>query len=385
MSQDFSNVCIVSDHDFYYNNGAFFVNRNENIHTAVAQSFSSIHYVGRVFSASSANFHRLPPNFKAIQLYKGQGIRKWLLQLPNILVKQLRMLKKADYILIKMFTLNSLIAAILCRLYHINYVSYLIGDPAAVYGRNGKVSPIRKLKSTILRRLTEFIIEGSGCLLYMSNVTRSNYRVPGKIPQLKYIESSFSKSHWIERDVSNKSIIRLLFVGRLIPIKGLESIFRVLKRLSQHSKQRIILDVVGTGAIEGKLKAECRALGIIDVVRFHGFVLHGPQLDKFYHDADILINNSLTEAFGLVLIEAAKLSLPVAASRVGGIPEVVNEGISGLLHSSEAELYENIVRLISDKGLYSKINRGAYEHSLSFDNQREANILVKTLRTYGNK
>lgn len=122
---------------------------------------------------------------------------------------------------------------------------------------------------------------------------------------------------------------RLLYVGYLVPAKGLDTLFRALRVLLDQGRD-VRLTMVGDGLLRGALERQAAALGITDRVVFAGFT-PPPSLAAFYREADLLVLPSLYEAWGIVLAEAAFCGLPAVASRVGGIPEVVREGQTGLL------------------------------------------------------
>jgi glycosyltransferase involved in cell wall biosynthesis len=120
----------------------------------------------------------------------------------------------------------------------------------------------------------------------------------------------------------------VLMVARLHPEKGYEHLFAALPLLLRRLPRPVILLVAGTGALEDRYRALVRDLGCGDSVRFLGFRKDVPDL---MGAADLLVLPSLAEAFGLVLAEALYLGTPVVASRVGGIPEIVEDGTSGVL------------------------------------------------------
>jgi len=90
-----------------------------------------------------------------------------------------------------------------------------------------------------------------------------------------------------------------------------------------------------------------RALGCEKAVRFLGFRKDSPDLIAA---ADLVILPSVAEAFGLVLTEALYLGTPVVATRVGGIPEIVDDGVDGILvpAANSAALAEAILGLLND-------------------------------------
>lgn len=116
-------------------------------------------------------------------------------------------------------------------------------------------------------------------------------------------------------------------VGRLTAVKGHEFLLRVasLPRGSSRSVQYLI---VGDGPLMSTLRALAVHLGIEKQVLFLG---HREDIYDLIHSMDAFVLPSLHEGIPMVLLEALALSRPVVASRVGGIPEVIEHGVSGLL------------------------------------------------------
>jgi glycosyltransferase involved in cell wall biosynthesis len=121
------------------------------------------------------------------------------------------------------------------------------------------------------------------------------------------------------------------FVGWLIPIKGVTYLVNAMARIvEQHSKNLLVL--VGKGDDKGeeeiKLKEQVERAGLADKVRFLGW---RPDVDEIMGCFDIFVLPSLNEGMGRVLVEAMAAGLPIVASRVGGIPDLVKDGENGLL------------------------------------------------------
>ena len=120
-----------------------------------------------------------------------------------------------------------------------------------------------------------------------------------------------------------------LFVGRLASNKGLLPLVRALAELAP---PRPALLVVGEdGGTRSELTREIKRLGLEDRVVLTGFLKEERRLAAAYRGARALILPSEYEAFGLVLVDALAQGTPVVASRVGGIPEVVDDGKDGFL------------------------------------------------------
>jgi glycosyltransferase involved in cell wall biosynthesis len=119
--------------------------------------------------------------------------------------------------------------------------------------------------------------------------------------------------------------IKLGVAARLFPVKGVPVTLHATKLLVSQGLD-VHLHVAGAGPELERLQALARKLGIAARVHFHGAVR---DMRRFYENIDCLVHAPLTEAFGLVAIEAAALGCPVIASAVDGLPEAVADGISG--------------------------------------------------------
>ncbi len=120
---------------------------------------------------------------------------------------------------------------------------------------------------------------------------------------------------------------RLLCIGRLIPIKGHLVLLRALAQ-ARAQVPGVTLHVAGRGPLEPALKSYVRELGLEDVVRFLGFV---SPVQKAIEDAAVVVVPSIGEGFGMVALEAMERARPVIASAVGGLPEIVADGETGLV------------------------------------------------------
>lgn len=119
----------------------------------------------------------------------------------------------------------------------------------------------------------------------------------------------------------------LLSVSRLEPQKGLDVAIEALARL-RPDHPRAVLVVLGQGSLAGELRALARARGVDDAVYLPYSV--GDVAD-WLRRADVLVHPARWEGFGLALLEAMLAGLPVVASRVSAIPEIVLDRETGLL------------------------------------------------------
>jgi glycosyltransferase involved in cell wall biosynthesis len=139
----------------------------------------------------------------------------------------------------------------------------------------------------------------------------------------------------------------LLIVARLHPEKGYEYLFGALPEIRRRADRRVLLLVAGQGPFRHAFEQQVRSLGCESDARFLGFRQDVPDLMTA---ADLVVLPSVAEAFGLVLTEALYLGTPVMATRVGGIPEIVNDGVDGVLvpPTDSQALANAIVELLHD-------------------------------------
>lgn len=147
--------------------------------------------------------------------------------------------------------------------------------------------------------------------------------------------------------------VRLLFVGRLVERKGVHILIRALARVRERADAT--LTVVGDGPRAASLEAEARRVGVEAFVHFAGHV--GEEaLEEAYRSSDLFILPAIvddkgdTEGLGVVLLEALEFGLPLIASDVGGIPDIVRHGETGLLvpPGDGGALADAIVQVIED-------------------------------------
>lgn len=169
--------------------------------------------------------------------------------------------------------------------------------------------------------------------------------------------SEFSQSFNIEeskRTFGLEDEFVLLQIARLEDEKGHKYLFEAISQLD--NKYKVKLLVVGTGSKMNELKNLAAKLNIQEKVVFTGFV---NDVKQVIPAADVIMLPSLKEALALSLLEGMVMSKPCIASNVGGIPEVVVNGISGILvqPKSNKSIKEAIEKLYNNRELCVKMGQ----------------------------
>jgi glycosyltransferase involved in cell wall biosynthesis len=153
----------------------------------------------------------------------------------------------------------------------------------------------------------------------------------------------------------------IVTVAHLIKAKGVDVVIQALARLHE----RTVLWVVGEGVEEEALRQLSNELGLGQRVRFMGNQAH---VQPYLQAADCFVCPSLwAEAAGLVNLEAQATGLPVLASNIGGIPEYVDDGHTGLLFppGDDRALADCLNRLLDDPNLRAQMGRQARQATIA--------------------
>lgn len=146
----------------------------------------------------------------------------------------------------------------------------------------------------------------------------------------------------------------VLFVGRLIPRKGLNFLVEAAKDIVKEYSQTLFL-IVGNGPLKGHLISQLEKMNLSNNFVFLGDVSE-KLLPALYNCADVFVLPSIQEGQGIALLEAQATAKPVVAFNVGGVREAVMEKETGLLtQPSSNELAEAVMRLLANWSLREKM------------------------------
>ena len=170
----------------------------------------------------------------------------------------------------------------------------------------------------------------------------------------------------------------VLFVGRLVAIKGVTHLIEAMKKVDA------VLIIVGDGPLRDDLINQAKPQG--DKIRFLGAKSH-EDLKRIYASADIFAAPSITvengkqEGLGLVILEAMASGLPVVANKSGGITDLIQDGVNGLYAQEKNvdSLASKINLLLNDDELYVKISEKSLKTAYEYDYKVIANKYARLL------
>jgi L-malate glycosyltransferase len=169
----------------------------------------------------------------------------------------------------------------------------------------------------------------------------------------------------------------LLHISNFRPIKRIEDVVRVFAQVSETVGARLLM--VGDGPDRSRAFELASELGISGRVAFLGSF---PRIEELISVCDLFLLPSTQESFGLAALEAMASGVPVVASNIGGIPEVVQDGVNGYLFNpyDVDGMARAAIKLLSDKDLHQQFSKAA--RACSVGQFSEASIVPLYMKAY---
>jgi len=236
-------------------------------------------------------------------------------------------------------------------------------------------SDVHGLNLPFLRGLNKKVILGSDACTANSRATAERARsITGRddirvIPMGVDIDF-FSKSggRVVGQKQDGRQAKMILYAGRLIDVKGVEYLIKALPGVLEKQANAKLL-IVGSGPRKEDLISLSERLHLQEKVVFHDAVSQD-DLERYYSMADVFVLPSVltdegeTEGLGVVLLEAMASGVPVIGTGVGGIPDIIKDGETGLLalQRNPHDLAEKILRILDDDDLRKNVIEKGFDY-----------------------
>jgi glycosyltransferase involved in cell wall biosynthesis len=196
-------------------------------------------------------------------------------------------------------------------------------------------------------------------------------------------------THFLPRaSVAQSGTFEVLCVGRLVSTKGQRILIQAIGQLIQSESRALKLRLVGDGPDRADLELLVRVLRLEEHIRFEGSV-NQDRIQQFYGTSDVFALASFAEGIPVVLMEAMAMEIPCIATCINGIPELIRDGVDGLLVApADVEgMAAGIARLMDDPALRQTLGKAgrqrvqtAYNAEGSAD--RLASIFTRRLEAH---
>jgi len=169
----------------------------------------------------------------------------------------------------------------------------------------------------------------------------------------------------------------IITTSRLVYKNGVDTLIKAIAELRvQHRMSNIVLQVLGSGPDESKLKELAKELKVDDIVQFLGHI-EPEYVYEYLAEADIFVRPSRTEGLGSSFLEAMRAGLPVIGTAVGGIPDFLKDGETGLFCEVDdpKDLAEKIKKLMTNEEFSKRIAENG--RKLVLENYSWDNVSIK--------
>ncbi|MDD5659096.1 MAG: N-acetyl-alpha-D-glucosaminyl L-malate synthase BshA [Actinomycetota bacterium] len=283
----------------------------------------------------------------------------------------------------------------------IMHVHYAIPHAASAYltqnilGKNSSFKFITTLHGTDITivgnhssffKLTKFCIENSNGITsvsdYLKKLTIETFDISKEIEVIyNFVDTSKYKRNNCDKNkigLVKKNESAIIHVSNFRPVKKIKNIIEVFYKVRKEIDCKLIL--VGEGPEAAFAKETVKQLGLSSKVFFLG---RKDNVAPLLNCADLYLLPSKSESFGVSALEALSCGVPVIGTNVGGLKEVVADGVCGYLFDPDDidSMAKASIDILSNKSLFEKLSAGARETALKFD----SNVIIPKYIDYYKK
>lgn len=226
--------------------------------------------------------------------------------------------------------------------------------------------PVKNIKHRIRKFIDQILNNSFDGYTAVSKAVASSYEKHLKLEEVKVIHNALPIDEIYEivsqqksLPLANKFKPNVIMVGRFVPEKGYQFAIEAIEILLKKGLE-INLEIYGDGDLKDDILCLVNEKGLTNLVKIHKTVA-SKDLFKAVYQSDIFLLSSVSEGLPMAVAESMAIGTPVIATSVGGLPEMIEDGVSGILVSPKDPLLlsQQIERLINNKRLSQSLSENA--------------------------
>ena len=186
-------------------------------------------------------------------------------------------------------------------------------------------------RSALFRRYLRFIVGQTRKIICLSPQWKEFFLGVTDIDRIEVINNPVFPAKYVRKQQSVGNL-RILFLGRIGQRKGIFDLIKAIAHLDDAHRRRIHLTVGGDGDVDS-LKAAVSEYSFEQIISYRGWVT-GKEKHDLLSSSDVFVLPSYNEGLPISILEAMTYGLPIVATPVGGIPEIVKDGVNGYLNAA---------------------------------------------------
>lgn len=246
------------------------------------------------------------------------------------------------------------------RKYILYKIARLFNKKIVFHIHSGRFIAFYDKSNAFIKRAIEECLNNSDSLVVLSKSWKEVYLKKFKPKKINIVPNLINYPNNIIKPKNERSKIKIIFLGKIFEAKG---IYHLLDTIIEHYddfSENVSFIIAGNGEEERTRKYKLKDTK--DIINFTGWV--GPkEKNKILGESDILILPSFSEGLPVSILEAMSFKLPIIATPVGGIPEIVKHNINGkvIKVADNEEIYQSILFYIENKEMISIHGMKSYE------------------------
>lgn len=222
----------------------------------------------------------------------------------------------------------------------------------------------------LYHHFARFIFKNSDKILVLSEQSKKEVeKLTDRTDVIKF-------KYWIDLNKfkpksKSKEKFIVLFVGRLVEIKGVKLLINSAKSWNKN----IHLHIIGTGPLENFVKNS-----LSRNIKYFGKIKN-KELPRYYNEASLVIVPSINEeGFGRVILESLATGTPVIASNLGGVPEAMDNSVGRLIKPTEENIKKSVEYLFENKKKLNELQKNAVEYARVNYSEKNAEKIIQAFR-----